>query len=104
RIEDGDLRSSILDLRMHSATWRKQHLNLRPSNIQSIAGGERQGGGGGQQVSAALDVGGPGAGQVALGRQQIDHRRQTCRAIRLERRVVRLLGSSEQRKCVVVLT
>ena len=42
--------------------------------VESVAGGERQGGGGGQQFSAALNVSRPGAGQVALGGEQIYHR------------------------------
>ena len=71
--------------------------------VSSVAGGERQGGGRRQQVGAALDLGGPGAGQVALGREQIEDAGQSRRAIRLQGRLVCLLRRRQQGQRVLVL-
>src|SRR5262245_2207854 len=62
-----------------------------------LAGGEGQGRGGGKQIRAALDVGGPGPSQIALGGQELDDRGQPRRPIRLEGGGVGLLGGGEQR-------
>ena len=71
RISDFVLRILTLNL----APWRAQHLTSAPPDIESVSRRERQGGGGGQELSAALNISRPGAGQVALGGQQIYHRR-----------------------------
>src|SRR5947209_15608981 len=80
------------------AKSRLQPVLVFRTRLSSVAGGERQRGRRRQQLGAALDLGGPGAGEIALGREHIEYGRQPRRPIRLERRLVGLLGRSQQRE------
>src|SRR4029077_18741865 len=71
--------------------------------IASVAGGEGQGGGRREQLGAALDLGGPGAGEIALCLQQVEDGRHPFRTIRVERGRVCFLGRLEQGHRVLVL-